>query len=202
MRLDALNDGLKIAGAAAVLLIIVLFFPWYGTGIEGFADITVTAWRAFSWIDIFLFLIGLAVVGVVGAIASDRAVPLPVEPATAVTALGALAFVLILYRFLNTPGDLDPRYGLFLGLLASGGIAVGGRMAMAQAGASFSQARDDIGDRVADARSGAADKIGGEGRRYEDMSQEELYEEAQRRGIEGRSEMSKEELANALRRSG
>jgi DNA end-binding protein Ku len=38
-------------------------------------------------------------------------------------------------------------------------------------------------------------------RDYGSMSKEELYEEAQRRGIEGRSKMSRDELASALRRA-
>jgi Hemerythrin HHE cation binding domain. len=36
--------------------------------------------------------------------------------------------------------------------------------------------------------------------RLEDRTKEELYEQAQRQNVEGRSEMSKEELAEALRR--
>ncbi|MBB4659243.1 DUF7218 family protein [Parvularcula dongshanensis] len=42
---------------------------------------------------------------------------------------------------------------------------------------------------------------GGHGKRYEDRTKDELYEEAQRVGIEGRSEMSKDELIEALRNS-
>jgi DNA end-binding protein Ku len=42
---------------------------------------------------------------------------------------------------------------------------------------------------------------GGARRDYDSMSKEELYEEAQRRGIDGRSTMSRDELASALRRA-
>lgn len=40
---------------------------------------------------------------------------------------------------------------------------------------------------------------GGEGGDYEDRSKEELYERAKEVGIEGRSDMSKDELIDALR---
>ena len=41
---------------------------------------------------------------------------------------------------------------------------------------------------------------GGSGESYEDWTREELYEKAREVGIEGRSDMSKEELIGALRR--
>ncbi len=40
---------------------------------------------------------------------------------------------------------------------------------------------------------------GGKSSSYDDMSREELYERAKKVGIEGRSKMSKTELAKALR---
>jgi hypothetical protein len=40
---------------------------------------------------------------------------------------------------------------------------------------------------------------GGEAGRYEDRSKEDLYEQAKKVGIEGRSDMSKDELIEALR---
>lgn len=41
---------------------------------------------------------------------------------------------------------------------------------------------------------------GGSGAAYEDWTREELYEKAREVGIEGRSDMSKEQLIDALRR--
>ncbi|MFD2188086.1 DUF7218 family protein [Aquimarina celericrescens] len=42
-------------------------------------------------------------------------------------------------------------------------------------------------------------KKGGEASNYEDRTKEELYDQAKKVGIEGRSKMSKEELIEALR---
>lgn len=41
---------------------------------------------------------------------------------------------------------------------------------------------------------------GGSGASYEDWTRDELYQKAREVGIEGRSDMSKEELIDALRR--
>ena len=42
-------------------------------------------------------------------------------------------------------------------------------------------------------------KKGGKAEKYEDRTKEELYEQAKKVGIDGRSEMNKEELIKALR---
>ena len=42
-------------------------------------------------------------------------------------------------------------------------------------------------------------KKGGKGSKYEDRTKDELYQKAKEVGIEGRSDMSKEELIDALR---
>ena len=44
-----------------------------------------------------------------------------------------------------------------------------------------------------------AEHRGGEAKKYEDRTRESLYAEAKKVGIEGRSKMSKSELAHALR---
>lgn len=49
------------------------------------------------------------------------------------------------------------------------------------------------------ANSDNAGEKGGKASKYEERTKEELYEKAQEVGIEGRSDMSKEELIKALR---
>jgi len=55
--------------------------------------------------------------------------------------------------------------------------------------------------RIANAKAGGEDvsRKGGEAEDYEDRTKEELEERAAEIGIEGRSEMSKDELISALR---
>lgn len=49
------------------------------------------------------------------------------------------------------------------------------------------------------ANSKGAEKRGGKAGKYEDRTKQDLYQEARKAGIEGRSKMTKAELAKALR---
>lgn len=53
--------------------------------------------------------------------------------------------------------------------------------------------------RIANTSRKEAGKKGGKSSKYEEWSKEELYDKAKDVGIEGRSNMSKKELINALR---
>jgi hypothetical protein len=53
--------------------------------------------------------------------------------------------------------------------------------------------------RIANTDRSAAGRRGGSSERYEEWTTDELYERAQEIGIEGRSEMTKDELIDALR---
>ena len=62
MDTSKLSVGDQIAAASGLVLLIVLFLPWYGVDVNvgGFsASESVNAWEAMGFIDILLFLIAL-----------------------------------------------------------------------------------------------------------------------------------------------
>ena len=56
-----------------------------------------------------------------------------------------------------------------------------------------------IANAAANSSRSEVSRRGGEGGDYEDRSKDELYEQAKKVGIDGRSDMSKDELISALR---
>jgi hypothetical protein len=134
-----LSLGEQIAAASGIALIIFLFLPWYGASVGGFSA-TGTGWESMSFIDILLFLIGLVAVGVPVARMTDS-MPEDVPGAMLVLAAGALGVVLVLYRIIDIPNpdvpdilnnniDYSRKIGVFLGLIATAGIAYGGWRSM------------------------------------------------------------------------
>ena len=157
MDTSRVSVGEMIAGVSALALFIFMFLPWFGVdSVEGFGvgdiGIDANAWEAFSFIDILLFLVTVVVLGLVLATAAAATPDLPRPPATVIAAAGALAVVLILFRLIFPPGvdsavdvdiDMGRKIGIFLGLIASAGIAYGGWRAMSEAGAPTPAGRSD-----------------------------------------------------------
>jgi prepilin signal peptidase PulO-like enzyme (type II secretory pathway) len=144
-----LRLGELVAGAAALLLFIDMFLKWYGFEGENLAraagfSTTISAWRAFDFIDILLFLVVLVTIGLVVLSATARTPALPVAASVIVTVLGLVAALFVLYRIVNQPGPNDfvnASYGAYLGLVLCLGIALGGYMAMRDEGTSLADAR-------------------------------------------------------------
>jgi hypothetical protein len=146
MDFSKLRTGELIAGICGVLLLIVMFFSWYGGassvatpfGNVDASGVTVDAWEAFSYTDLLLALTALVAIGAAVLAASGRSVALPVAASVVVTVLGIVVVLLVLYRIINQPGDndfVDVKFGAYLGFLVCLGIAVGGFLAMADEGA-------------------------------------------------------------------
>jgi hypothetical protein len=131
-----LSFGEQVAGASGLALLIFLFFPWYVED-AGLGPENMSAWSAFGFIDLLLFLIATLAIAMAVARAA-RLIPtnLPAPPGTIVAAAGALAALLVLYRLLELPSpaiadaDIGRKVGVYLGLIASLGIAFGGVTAM------------------------------------------------------------------------
>jgi hypothetical protein len=141
--MSRLSRGELIAGGSGLALLVVMFLPWYGVDVNlgGFsASESGNAWEVFSYIDIVLFLVGAAAVGLAVARLADVALPPDLPVGTILTGLGALAVLLVLYRIIDVPGtdipatvDFGRKFGLFLGLIAAGGVAYGGYLSMGEA---------------------------------------------------------------------
>lgn len=135
MDTSKVSLGEMIAGASALALFIFMFLPWYGVdGLGGFVSANANAWEAFSLIDLLLLLAVVVVAGLVIARAADALPELPQPPATIIAGAGAVALLLVFFRLVFPPvDDVGREIGLFLGLLASAGIAYGGWRAMNEA---------------------------------------------------------------------
>jgi hypothetical protein len=161
MNADRLSTGEKIAGASAVLLFIFMFFDWFTVDFssgDGFFSASAggSAWDVFTWIDLLMLLTVIVTLAVVVIRLSDAIVEPPFSINGAVTILGGLSVLLILYRIIDLPidtgdvpgVDVGRAIGVYLGLLAAAGIAYGGYRAMQEEGTSFG----DLGDQLSSSR--------------------------------------------------
>jgi outer membrane biosynthesis protein TonB len=98
---NRLRTGEKIAGAAAVLLFIDMFLKWYG--VKG-VDITISAWKVFSYTDLLMLLLILAALALVFIRGTARTVQLPASLPLIVAGIGALAAIVVLLRIFDQPG--------------------------------------------------------------------------------------------------
>jgi hypothetical protein len=133
-----MSQGQMVAAASAIALFIISFLPWFGVG---GAAVTVggteiggsqnfSLWEAENPFDIYLLIVILvALVPAVLMLLGGGDDSFPLAPiATAI--LGGVGTLLILYQVFDTPGDADRKVGLFLGLIACAGIAIGGYLSM------------------------------------------------------------------------
>jgi cation transport ATPase len=145
--ISRLRRGEKVAAVAAVLLFILMFFDWYTVsvsgGLLGGLSIEGSAWEAFGFIDIYLFIVIVAAIALAVLTATERTPALPVTMAVIVTALAALGTLLVLYRLIDTPvGDVPDGVDVsrtiwaFLGLVAVAAITYGGYLSMRDEGTS------------------------------------------------------------------
>jgi hypothetical protein len=152
MDLSRLRTGEKIAGAAGIALILIMFiFDWYG--LKGASDLGgENAWEAYSFIDIILFLAALSGIALAFVSGSQTRVNMPVALSALTAGLGILGTILVLFRIIDTPSfdflghsiDTSVKVGVFLGLISVAGVAYGGWRAMQEEGTTFSGERDRV----------------------------------------------------------
>ena len=155
MDFTRLSQGEKVAGGSGILLILFMFiFKWFGlkfSGGAGVFDVAVegsrNAWGSYGFIDIVLFITALAAIGLALLAASESEMGLPVAASAIVAGLGILSVVLVVISIISPPDfgvdlsgtgvDHTRKIGVWLGLIAAAGVAVGGYMAMQEEGTSF-----------------------------------------------------------------
>jgi hypothetical protein len=161
MDVAALRRGELIAAVSGVALFIIMFLSWFGGSIEvegvgevdlGLAeavgvDTTFNAWQAFDFIDIVLLVTVIVAVGLAVMASAGTSPNLPVAASALTAGFGIFSTLLILYRIIDTPFGAGREYGVYLGLIAAAGIAIGGWLAMQEEGTTFTGEADRFGDR-------------------------------------------------------
>ena len=149
--MENLRTGEKIAGASGIALLLIMFILNWFTLDAGIADAGLNAFQSFGFIDLVLLLAAAAGIALAVVSANETKVNLPVSLSAIAAGLGALGAVLVLFRILSPPDaglgdlvDVGRGIGVFLGLIAVGGVAYGGFVAMQEEGTSFSDQRDRL----------------------------------------------------------
>lgn len=125
----------RLAAAAAIALLLTMFFPWYGlqslnrkTG--AIYSHNISAFGDVSFVEAAIFLVAVGVIAMLFARAEGRRFHMPGGDGTIVLAAGAWAGLLIFYRVFSRPaGDGYPvgiEWGFFLAFVAAGGLAFAG----------------------------------------------------------------------------
>lgn len=146
---NRLSQGELIAAIGGIVLFVAMLMDWYGakvkTSIGSFGGGLggPNAWESFSLIDILLFLCILIVVGAAALRALNRLPDMPYPPSVLIAIAGAIAFLLVLFRFIVQPFDVPDgvditrKAGIYIGLISAAAMAYGGWRAMQEAGTSF-----------------------------------------------------------------
>jgi hypothetical protein len=127
------RSPLTILGASGVALFLFLLLPWYGVDLGGelgaaaaLADVdtTASAWTAFSYTDVLLFV--TAATAIATFVLTGQRHAQAGNVARAAAGLGVFCTLLVAYRIVNQPGPNDfisVKFGAFLGLIACAGVA-------------------------------------------------------------------------------
>ena len=169
MDVNRLRTGEKIAGAAGIALLLIMFiFGWFSYG-EGAFSASGNAWETMELIRFIILLAALAGIALAVVSASNTQVNMPVALSAITAGLGILAVLLIIFRIISPPDfgigdiadatgqdfDVGRDIGVFLGLIAAAAVAYGGWKAMEEEGTSFGDQGDRLqGDRTPDRTTG------------------------------------------------
>jgi hypothetical protein len=116
-----------IAGAGAVVLLISVFLSWWKVTVLSSVSVSASGWDtgALGKLVFFVALIAIALV-----VVDHQKVDMPVPVGTALVVAGALAVLLVIIRFIDTPDGVDRAWGLYVAFLASLALTYGGWLKM------------------------------------------------------------------------
>jgi hypothetical protein len=125
-----------LAGLGGLLLLVSLFLPWYQVDVvetaatEHSRTLHFTGWTIFDVTDVLLAALALLAVAVPIASLATRGPAKSIATAVLASALGWIAVVLVLFRMLVTPYDLELDYGIWVGLAGATLAWVGSWLSM------------------------------------------------------------------------
>jgi hypothetical protein len=142
-----LRAGDVVAGVSGLLLLLVLFAPWYGVlsakavfrTAHGVVSqpagpyVGESAWNSLSVILVFLVLTALLGLALMITTTFERTPAIPTAAAVFGTTIAALTALLVFYRLLNQPGVnalVDVRWGAYAGFLCTVGVGAGAFMSL------------------------------------------------------------------------
>ena len=116
----------RVCALAALSLWITMFLPWYSeTGVakNSAVSLSLTAWGAFSFVELAVLLVSVAVLALLFARGERRAFHLPGGDGTVILVAGTWVGLLIFYRILDKPSApaviTGVQWGIFLALFAA-----------------------------------------------------------------------------------
>jgi hypothetical protein len=124
---STLSSGQLVGAVSGLGLLVVSFLPWYSAGGEN-----ATAWQAFSVIDLVIAAAAIMALSVAIVVITRLSVSYPVAGSATTALLGVIAFLCVLFRLIDPPGsgDVSREVGVWLGLVATAGVALGGYLGM------------------------------------------------------------------------
>lgn len=141
------TSGRLVAAVGGIVLIISLFFKWYGISFGGefgqianqFAnsinvDTSVSGWQSLDFGDIVFLVVGLLAIAPAALDIFDLEVDLPFDVAFVALIGGAISAAWIVLRMIDKPDGAGLKIGIFLGLAGAVVVAVGGFLQKSDSG--------------------------------------------------------------------
>ena len=139
MDLNKLTMGDRVIAISGIVLLVFSFFDWFSAEFQGETLDSGNAWD-FN-LTLLAVLIGIAMVVIVALRAFGVALPESAPWGTILLVMGVVAFAFVLIKLIagvdveSGPFDVDVKrkIGIFVGIIASAGLAIGGYLKFQEA---------------------------------------------------------------------